>query len=160
MKRFDVLDKVEVYEERGVFSDESYSRRPNTSTHHDVQGIYKAPYGDIVTNLDIKLGDTAILVYVIWSTGNSFGQDNGKYLTPIHLFNSMEKAQAAVDAIYAHAKNNDPDGPIDVKYNVTYIDNDGLPQSEYAGWIGYFESICDVRAETVEVIEGPDELFC
>lgn len=129
--------------------------RPDTDTEWTVNGIYQNKSGDLITDMDLQVGDTAFLVYVVSSSGDSFGRDRGKYLTPIHLFDNMEKAERAVREIYAHNAANDPNGPNQVSNTVIYTGNDGCPNSEYACWIGYFDSLDCVNIEEVTVIDPP-----
>lgn len=151
MRRYDVVDNIWVDVDEDYDDSDEFSR-PNTSTGHDVEGIREAKNGDLITDMDLEVGDSAYLVYVIHSTGDSFGHDSGKYLTPIHLFDSEEKALACVKAINEHYRNNDLNGPADIRWTVNFTGNDGSVQSEYAGWIGYFESIDEVTAQLVLVL--------
>lgn len=151
MRRYDVVDTtwVDVDDDHDDLSEYA---RPNTRTEHCVEGIREAKNGDLITDMDLKVDDSAYLVYVIYSSGDSFGHDSGKHLTPIHLFDSEEKAHACVKAINEHYRNNDPNGPAEVRWTVNFTGNDGSIQSEYAGWVGYFESIDEVTAELVTVL--------
>ncbi|NJO58777.1 MAG: hypothetical protein HC836_10645 [Richelia sp. RM2_1_2] len=163
MRRFDVYDdrRFDVYDDDQIWysdqPDDSYGKRPSTRTEHNILGIYEAEHGDLVTALDLKVGDTAFLLYAVWSTGDSFGHDDGKYLTTIHLFDSREKAELARKAILDHNRANDINGNNPVSYTVVYLDNDGKPQTECASWVGYFESLDDVEIE--EVIVGTRDGF-
>ncbi len=136
-------------------SDDAWDRA-DTQTDWTIRGLERNPeYGqDLVFSKDLKRGAEAFVVYVIYNTGDSFGRDDSKYLVPIALFDSAEKAQACVDAIESHSDADDIDGPDEVSFTVKYIDNDGNEQSEYASWKGYFNSIATCDYEKVEVIKG------
>lgn len=159
MYRFDVLDEKCTMEEDGYYSDKPYSTRASTDTSHTIHGIFQHERGDIVTDINLQVGDMAYLVYVVWSSGDSFGQDRGKYLTAIHLFDTSEKAKACADAIEAHERlykktryggNKYPKGfnP----HSVNFIGNDGTDMTESAGWNGYFEHIDYVQVDRVTLL--------
>lgn len=159
MFRFHLLD--ETYVEQTTEPDTSgdgYCDRGETYTDHSILGICPDKHGDIVTDIDVPVDGTAYLVYVVWSTGDSFGHDACKNLTAVHLFDSREKAEACAKAIEDHAelkrrleyqtrKTRESRGFSE--FSVKYIGNDGTEMTEYAGWNGYFESVDRVDVEQV-----------
>jgi hypothetical protein len=140
--------------------------RDDTATEHYVQGIYRVPDREggtypycggesLASSLDLKVDDTAFLVYVVYSTGDSFGHDEGRCLRPIGLYDSREKAEKVADLLEAHAKQ-DPNGPYEIRYTFTYPDNDGVERDCHAGWMGYFEHLDEVAVKKVTVLSERD----
>ena len=164
MFRFEVYDDsyVDEHEPLGGYSDEEYSMRGDTSTSHSVMGIYPHQHGDIVTDLDLKADETAYLVYVVRSTGDSFGSDRGRYLTCVHLFDTSEKANACVKAIEEHYSRRKDIMDTSLRtmnadtMGVKFIGNDGNETSEYAEWIGYFDSLDYAEVEHVTVFSDSE----
>lgn len=150
--RYDVVDNEFEQQYNWPVDPDNEWARPDTITTHDIKGIVRTPNGELISELNLKEGDKAYLVYVLYSTGNSFGRDYSKYLSPIHLFDSVEKAAECIKDILEHYSQNDENGPNSINYNCPFTGNDGRAVSVCASWIGYFEEIVDVDYKEVEVV--------
>ena len=92
----------------------------------------------IEVDFDVQQGDTIYLVGVVWSTGDSFGHDDGSCFELFAAYKEKSKADEAAKILESsasmswHNKVKLPDG-----YELSYIP-----------WQGYFESL-----DYVEVFE-------
>ena len=155
MFRYDVYDDSWTEHYAPLYNDDGDAyTRGDSSTSHSIIGIFPSEYGDIVTDIDVSKNPDVYLVYAIWSTGDSFGRDSGKNLTPVHLFDSRDKAEACLKAIEDHNKNRYEilNRSVAGDYSVHFIGNDGTPMIEYAGWIGYFEGLDYADIEGVSLL--------
>lgn len=108
-------------------------------------------YGDFDVD-DAKVGDTFFLLYVVYSTGNSFGVEHGKY-EYVMLFRKGDVARRNVDRIEEHYSVNAHESVLEPERYVVKLEaDDGSEFQIYAPWIGYFESMtyCDVVGLVVE----------
>lgn len=97
-------------------------------------------YWDVIADFDVKRGDIVYLVFVEYSTGDSFGHSSGN-ISYVAVFKTEDKAWA----VYNTIKNQD----WDEKHDLTYVSESGKEMTDgWACWSGYFESI-----ENIEVKE-------
>ncbi len=114
--------------------------RPNTYTTHRVEGLRlcdKDGYGCLPVDDDIKSGDTLWVLYAIYSTGDSFGHDEGGQFEWLSWHRTEELAQKNLSAIEAGASS-------------LTLDN-GKRQDFYRGWDGYFESLDSLEVKPLIV---------
>lgn len=118
--------------------------RDDTYTTWYVQGAkigdgYKScPYPD-----ELKVGDAVYCVYVVYSTGDSFGIDDHGRLEFISVHKNKDLAQKNANEIERKSGYNADAGPIIIEHD------DGTKITmRYVPWDGYFENF-----EYVEVIE-------
>lgn len=150
--------------------DDSWDRG-STVTFRTIHGIRLAPvnskgeisgYGDLSVKGPLEVGKPYWLVYTEYSTGDSFGHDENSSVTYHELYDSEEKAMAAIAALEAGDRIAD-DGKWDFSskpkekddYWTTHIlTNEGerLPVSK--SWNGYFESLNGHRAEKFILQDG------
>lgn len=128
-----------------------YSYRGTTHTEWDIQGIAlvdpkKHYYQDIAAAFEIEPGKVYFLVYVVYSTGDSFGRDNGAGIEYIGIYKSAEKAMATTIRIGKFQEN-----PEKKKLFVTREDNS--IDEIYVPWNGYFETFDYVKMEPVQLKE-------
>jgi hypothetical protein len=135
----------------------------DTETEHHVRGVIRLageddrkslPYfwTEIPSTLDLHADDTAYLVYVTYSTGDSFHHAKNECFTPIALFDARSKAEVCAASIETHAAKQDPNGPYELRTRGKYVDNDGVEKEFYASWLGYFEQMTGVEVEKVDVL--------
>lgn len=105
-------------------------------------------YFDVIAPFEVKLGDSLIVVYAIYSTGDSFGHDERGCKEIIDVFKSPEKAADCVRAIEA-TQNGYNDYS---EKSAEWIREDGSQgKLDYVPWNGYFESLDGVYAELLAV---------
>jgi hypothetical protein len=127
--------------------------RDDTHTSHNVQG-FKAKlekeggYFDLTVPYEPEFDETYYLLYVVYSTGDSFGHDAGSGLEAIGLYkkDELDVAKDNERRIEKHYRSKDPD------FNVELITSSGKKFQQHTPWVGYFESldyteIADVRRQ-------------
>ena len=107
---------------------------------------------DVNSIHNVSPGYTAFVVWVEWTSGDSFGSGTGISTEVIGLFESLESAQFLKHALQEHNKKYDRTGyeRESVKYHITTPDGQ-LFESEWAPWLGYFESFDAVNITPVVV---------
>jgi len=140
----DVIWSEYVYQtEEGEDTDEPYSWRGTTNTEaSDFEAVYSEgdgkPYRGMVRpgpfSCEAKPGDTVYAVIVRYSTGDTFGREDGQTVC-LDVFLDKSRAEELAEA----AQRAD-------EFRMTVNDVE-----YYVGWVGYFESLEDVSVETLVV---------
>jgi len=160
---------------REPHDDDSWDRG-NTSTSWHVEGVdftsdEGARYGDhfVVPKFDLVFPLLASkefhILYGIYSTGDSFGHDDGKYLEIIDVYHDLADAEAAERQLREHyslaregrwggygpgaTKKTRPKNFND--YTCTITGGDGKPFGCHIPWTGYFESLDDLTIYTFTI---------
>ncbi|MHC4454218.1 MAG: hypothetical protein ACYSWS_05930 [Planctomycetota bacterium] len=128
--------------------DESEWYRPNTYTSHSVKGISldRPTYGSgyqyesLTVDFDIDINKAYYLVYATYSTGDSFGYDEGKGFEGIALYEDKIKAE---ECRVAHENNSG---------KKTFLLENGIKAPVYRPWDGYFERLDYLGVEIVRVV--------
>lgn len=120
--------------------------RPNTYTSRTINhGILKGDedYGDIIAPFDIKIGDKVFLLYVEWSTGNSFGNDENYGISYIGVFTDLELAEKNLEVIRnANRRSEDSWELLEEKFVIEHQDGSEEQYIDYSvPWYGYFKSM-------------------
>jgi hypothetical protein len=113
--------------------------RASTSTSWDVNGLIlkeKDAYKALPCADDVKQGDEFYVVYAVYSTGDSFGHDEGASLEFISYHKNPDLAFENKKAMESHS-----DGQIQIK-----LDN-GETVQRYCPWDGYFECLDYVQVD-------------
>lgn len=100
---------------------------------------------------EVKAGDTIFMVWLQYSTGNSFGRNDGEYHEVVGWYQNVDDAIKCQTAI----ENEDPNYRFEEGGNTIQVPTfDGQATRKlYTGsWKGYFESLDDVQVETVRVV--------
>lgn len=129
--------------------DDSWDRA-STYTTHNIEGFRAAPesdgkYYDIVVPYAPLFEERYYLLYVVYSTGDSFGHDEGSsieyigFYKPSQLGIAQENERKIND--FTHNRNSG-------KYSVKLKSPEGKVFEQSAPWVGYFESM-----DTMEIIE-------
>lgn len=101
-------------------------------------------YPDVVSTLDIEPGTKALVVWAVWSTGDSFGRARGSQSEAIGIFTDMASAVQFREALDAHEKQGG---------TVKLTTSDGQEfEFGYMPWFGYFESLDSVHIDVVTVV--------
>src|SRR5210317_84780 len=89
--------------------------RDDTYTDHNIEGFRAAPeedskYFDLVVPYEPEFDKEYYLLYAVYSTGDSFGHDDGSGIEYIGLYteNELDVARENLDRVKKH--DNDPDG--------------------------------------------------
>lgn len=103
-------------------------------------------YPDVVSTHDVKNEETAILVWVEYSTGDSFGKSTKGSVESIGLFTDIKSANELKKHIL-NRKNNNQDG-----YDIKTSDGQVF-SSKFCLWNGYFDVLEKVNVDVVEVFD-------
>lgn len=95
-------------------------------------------YPDLVSIEDLKQGDPVHVVWVEWSSGDSFGMSNLGYVEAFGAFSKWEDAIGLSDVLKASDIN-----------GYKFVTSTGqVFECGYVPWHGYFESLGDVHIDT------------
>ncbi len=114
--------------------------RPNTATTYDVRGLKLVDqdgYKRLPVDDDVSVGDDLWVVYAVYSTGDTFGHDEGGGFEWLSYHRTEEAAQKA--------KSDDEQGS-----DFITLDN-GKQQKFYRSWDGYFESLDSLEIKRLTV---------
>lgn len=123
------------------FTETAYSNRVRGLVAVTQTKNGRSEWYDFETDLDVNVGDEVYLVYVIYSTGSTFGRAEGM-IKFIDIFTDKDEARALEEAIY---RQNDRD-------IIMYI-NSGVEKECYCSWNGYFEALQSAEAERFEIFD-------
>lgn len=137
---------LEEYMYQSESSDELYGDWSSSSSWElrKVTKVHKNTYGDVSCMFDFAPGDTAFLVWVEYSTGNSFGYAYRGSSESVALFKDYPTAKRLADLI-------ESDGSKDWSYSEVYKSPDGQEFTIYTPWLGYFESLEEVHVDEVVI---------
>jgi hypothetical protein len=167
--KIQVVDEARLYVTEPGDPDDRWDR-DNTATEHYIRGIRvvgEKDYYDLQTAFDIDPKRPYFLMYAIYSTGDSFGHDEGR-IEYVGLFEELEFAHENVARIRRHneiyqqlndrwyrsskqmskeqlkklEKSFEP-------YTVRLVTEDGQEYDVHVPWHGYFERLIDVEVEPV-----------
>ena len=106
-------------------------------------------YPDAVSPFDFKPGSNALVVWVEWSSGDSFGHGECSGTEVLGIFKDMESAaylKTQLDALYENVYGSEkPNG-----YDITTHDGQVF-KSGFAPWAGYFERLNYIHVDMVTV---------
>lgn len=103
-------------------------------------------YPDIVSNIEVKTGETCFVVWAVWSNGDSFGTAYNGSVEPLALFKTYDEARGFRLELEKACNNSDEYGFL-LKFD--YL---GFEYSVYALWKGYFESLSGYEID--EIVMG------
>ena len=101
---------------------------------------------------DIHIGDIIHMVWVQYSTGDSFGRDEGAYHEIIGLYKTAELADKARKAIEDDRNKPYEFGDGGNRCEVPTFDGSGTRPVATFSWKGYFESLDRVEVDVLRVI--------
>jgi len=100
---------------------------------------------DISSILDLEVGDPCFVVWVEWSTGDSFGTGTRNQTGALAVFVDIKAAQDFAESIRAQNENYEKNGVWQYQFKVNALD--GQVIDVYASWNGYFETLESVNIE-------------
>lgn len=146
----EIVDDVYSRDTSEADPDDSWDRA-NTSTDHNITGFKAAPesenkYYDVVVPFAPLFDEPYYLLYVVYSTGDSFGHDEGSGIEYIGFYKPSQLgiAQENERKINDFTRNRNSG-----KYSVKLKSPEGKEFDQSAPWVGYFESMDDL--EIIEV---------
>ncbi len=126
--------------------------RASTQTDHSIVGFNAAPeteekYYDLVIPYEPQYNEEYFLLYAVYSTGDSFGHDEGAGIEYIGFYreNQLDVAQENQRNIEQHLRSKDDDS-----YSLKLKSPEGKEFDQHAPWVGYFESLDLVEIVSIE----------
>jgi hypothetical protein len=119
----------------------------STSTSWDIEGIAlsdKDGSDALPADFDIKIGDTIFVVYLVYSTGDTFHQADGAYLEVLSFHKNEAVARKNLREIEGRKAEN---------FVMTIELDNGNKIERVCSWDGYFESLDYARCESFVVTE-------
>lgn len=124
---------------------ESYSNHLKSIASHDNK------YPNVTSIHNIEPGQMALVVWIEWSTGDSFGHGTRSGTEVIGLFQDMQSAQSLKQQIESWQPNKQTDSWGE-QYGYHFTTPDGQEfKSGFAPWAGYFESLDEVHIDAVGI---------
>lgn len=147
MAKFRIMDTSVVHWDREPDEDDSFDQGVKVE-YHTINGVIlvdeekeRRPWYNIETDIDVKVGDTVWFVYVIYTTGSTFGQAKGN-IEYIDIFTDENEAFACYKTI--------KDDEI-TKYEFSYTNNGKTKKGHSYSWDDYFGGLDEVRCIPVTV---------
>lgn len=132
MKEYFVDVDIRRWSSRDADPNDSWDRG-NTDGSATVRGVHasdqKGRLYENVPGVDANVGETVHLLYAMYSTGDSFGNDDGNFVA-IAVFKNAEAAIQASSLL--------EDGP---GYMQKIMLDASTELEVYKPWVGYFESL-------------------
>jgi hypothetical protein len=125
--------------------------RASTSTDHSIVGFQAAPekdnkYYDLVVPFEPLFEKDYFLLYAVYSTGDSFGRDDGQGIEFIGFYREEQVgiAQENQRKIETHLRSQND------SYSIKLKSPEGKPFDQTTPWVGYFESLDLVEIVRIE----------
>jgi hypothetical protein len=124
--------------------EDSWSRESTAESHY-IRGIKIGDrYGDVECSFEVVPMTNYYLLYYRYSTGDTFGRDEGK-IEFVALYNDIELADKSAQAMNNAANNK--------QMLATIWNDEGKPYEEYLNCVtDYFGSFDGAEVETVQLI--------
>ena len=147
---FDVVDNY--IEETTRQATEDKWDRDDTARYHDIREIKiaKDKYSDMTAPFKIDPKETYFLLSVIYSTGDSFGRDDGR-IEYIELYSDESLAKQNADEIEKHYTNHKDSYHNRNKVELMITNQAGKKYAYYCSWIGYFDFLQEARVDAVTI---------
>lgn len=141
---------------------EQWGRRDCYHDYHTIESISQVDekgYHDLSVDFELHPLEEYYLVYVLYSTGDSFGHDGGR-IEFVGLFKNEKVAIENVRRIQEHDRiyneSNRYHSPKKLpkgfkEFTVTLVTEKGKKFDVHVPWHGYFEELEDIRCEAVMV---------
>ena len=135
-----------------IDKESTYSNEEHDAYTNTLKGVYlkRGEYPDVVSTHEFKAEDHAWLVWIEWSTGNSFGRSYRSCAEALGLFKDKVSAKLLAKTVEEFKV----DRELDYKdqYYVRCETPDGqVFDYPYACWLGYFETLEEVHCDLVEI---------
>lgn len=144
--RLELVASSYCYTTREADPNDSWGR-DSTARDWTVEGVRLVEAdGQKVLGADfpVEVGDNVHVVYAVYSTGDTFGSDEGAYLEFISAHKNYEVAQRNLREVEKGKHERE-------SYSMVIEFDSGAKVSRHCPWDGYFESLDYVRLETFTV---------
>jgi hypothetical protein len=121
--------------------------RASTYTSWRVEGVELSDsdkYQAMQVDFPVKIGDKVWALYAVYSTGDSFGHDDGRNLELISFHKKESVARSNYETLIKRK-------PGDVKFSAKIKTDSGKQIDFYVPWDGYFESLDYLELESFKV---------
>ena len=150
MRYFTVEKQTFVQNLGGWDADDEWSR-DSYAEDHIILGI-KEVKNNKYFDLPLEDGEGPIyLLYAIYSTGDSFGHDEGQF-EAVMLHHNQEVAERNKALIEEHYKKYKPEAGCMEAYSLKLYTDSGKEFTLSVPWTGFFESLTMVEVEGVEIL--------
>lgn len=126
---------------------ESEWDRDDTYEDHNVEGIEvvktKSGFYDVEVGFDILHGMDYYLLYGIYSTGDSFGRDEGR-IEFVDLYEDREVAEENAKRLRAHNEEKE------YTYSTKLLHESGKEYDYHTPWKGFFEYLSYLEVKSVQ----------
>ena len=143
----EIIDDTYSYNTSEADPNDSWSRA-STAKEHNILGFNvfsNEEYSDISVPYDPDKNTDYYLLYVIYSTGDSFGHDSGSGVEYIGLYTEDELSIAEENKRRIEEHNRTKKGKLKL-----IIPNNSTEFDIYVPWHGYFESLDDIEIKAVQ----------
>lgn len=127
----------------------------DTYTSHHIQGFLpvkgEKEFRDLDIPFKVSKDKTYYLLYVIYSTGDSFHHEEG-CIEFIDLYQTKDKAEIAAKAIEKHYEKNKEYNIGKDRYSLPLTRDDLSKIVVCPPWIGYFDRLTSVNVESVTLM--------
>lgn len=146
-RKFGYIVTPKKYNEHYEREDREFGSWSATSTWDAPRTAKKVTeYPDVASIHDIPSGSNALIVWVQWGSGDSFGHETGAHAEVIGLFKDFDSAVALRTQIENWSSVRDQSGGYKFK-----TPDGQVFESGWAPWAGYFECLENVFIDTVAV---------
>jgi hypothetical protein len=109
----------------------------------------KNGHPDIVTNLSIEPDEKCHVVWLEYSSGDSFGNGHRNHTVCLGVFKDQSAAKELAGIIRNHTDDDNGFGPS--KWTLNVETSDGQYHKIYCSWLGYFEHLDEVHVTTTNM---------
>ncbi len=145
-----IIDRTNYYHNGdGEDSDEPYSYRGTDVTEHHIDGFDLVPekgYGDLLVDFKPTYDKTYFLVYVIYSTGDSFSHSEGKI-----QFIELCQKESFANKIRGFILSDRDNPKREDKFSLPLVTESGKNYTLHMGWKGYFERLTSVEVQAIRL---------
>lgn len=145
MKKFGYRADIESFcDSHWDNGEEGYDNYREEHWSHSFKNIFRDDQNpDIASSLELTPGSKVLVVWLVYSSGDSFGTETGRWSNLVGIFTDSKSASQLEQAIYANAKTRNFTNDLEI------ITSDGQEFKIYPSWNGYFESLDYVSIEEV-----------
>ena len=120
------------------------------NTFRGVKVCPKNGYPSITTTLEIQPDTPCHVVWLEYSSGDSFGRGRCNHTEILGVFTDLAAAKELANALRNHNVDDDNGfGPS--KWTLELKTNDGQEHKIHCGWLGYFEKLEEVHINTTNM---------
>ena len=133
------------------YSDEQFGPWSESYTNHlESIAAHDSKYPDVNSIHNIEPGQGALVVWIEYSSGDSFGHADRKYTEIMGLFKDMESALSLKNQIESWNPRENKKWEEAHSYHFKTPDGQEF-QSGFAPWSGYFDSLDAVNVDAVSI---------